>query len=292
MPSPVIDTSNPRQQAAARALVAQYLTEAHATETALVTTLSTHISITPRGEYRTVLERHLRETRDQAAAIQRRLGELGSQGSIVTATLGLAETVVGQALALAKGPIDVLRGASGEEKLLKNAKDECASEALEIATYDGLEAAAQAVGDTQTAALAARHREQEERTLAELRALIPTLARAAVQARVAGRGSYDASRTGAADAVRAGGRQAREASSDVAASATRGAQSATPSPAAAPPLEGYEALKAGQVVKQLPDLTPEDLRAVVAYEREHRNRRTVLDRADELLAAGNGTGSA
>jgi len=284
MPTPAIDISDPRQRTAAGALVAQYLNEAHATETALVTTLSTHIAITPRGDYRSVLERHLGETRDQAAALQRRLGELGAQGSIVTATLGLAETVVGQAVALAKGPIDLLRGASGEEKLLKNAKDECASEALEIATYDGLEAAAQAVGDTQTAALAARHREQEERTLAELRALIPSLARAAVTARIAGRTSYDPSTTGVADAARTAGRGAGRAAGEAAGATTRAASV----PAEAPPLEGYEGLKAGQVVKRLDDLTPEQLRAVVAYEREHRNRRTVLDRADQLLAAGNG----
>ena len=61
--------------------------------------------------------------------------------------LGVAETVVGQALALGKTPIDMLRGTGGEEKVLKNAKDACATEALEIATYTALERLARVVGD-------------------------------------------------------------------------------------------------------------------------------------------------
>jgi ferritin-like metal-binding protein YciE len=292
MATPVIDTQDNRQRVAARALVAQYLTEAHATETALVTTLQTHIAMTPAGDYRGLLEGHLAETRDHAEALQRRLGELRAQGSIVAATLGLAETVVGQAMAFAKGPIDLLRGATGEEKLLKNAKDEVASEALEIATYDALEAAANAVGDRDTAELAARHREQEERMLSELRAIIPSLTEATVLARVTGRGTYDPSRTGAAEAVRAAGRQMRRARRGASAPATPApeapAADATAEAQEAPPLEGYEKLTAAQVVARLSELSPEQLRAITSYERAHRNRRTVLDRADQLIAAKNG----
>ena len=61
------------------------------------------------------------------------------------------QSLVGQALALGKGPFDLLRGASAEEKLLKNAKDESATEALEIATYRALEHFARRTGDTKTA---------------------------------------------------------------------------------------------------------------------------------------------
>jgi ferritin-like metal-binding protein YciE len=310
---PVIDTTDARQRDAGRAVVTQYLAEAHATEAALVTTLQTHIAITPRGAYRDVLERHLRETRDQAQAIQRRLGELGARGNPLGATLALAETVVGQALALAKGPIDLLRGASGEERLLKNAKDECATEALEIATYDGLEAAAAAVGDEVTAELARRHRAQEERTLAELRALIPVLARATVQARVGGRATYDPASTGAADAVRGAARAAQGAARgtqetvrdaaqgaqetaqdaaeqvrESARGAGRRARASTPRtrrtpPAGPPPFPDYDTLTAGQVVARLAELSQTELRTVADYERAGRNRRTVLARVDTLL---------
>ena len=96
----------------------------------------------------------------------------------------------------------------GEEKLLKNARDEVASEALEIAIYDALEALATALGDEPTAKLAARHRAQEERMLAELRAHIPHLAHAVVQARAGGRPSFDWETTGAADAARPARRKA------------------------------------------------------------------------------------
>ena len=40
----------------------RYLNEALATERALVTTLTAHIAMTPRGDHRSLLERHLDET--------------------------------------------------------------------------------------------------------------------------------------------------------------------------------------------------------------------------------------
>src|SRR3954463_14788455 len=190
-----IDRDDPAQHQAAREMLIQYLNEAHATEQALVRTLQAHAALTPRGPYRDLLEHHLEETRGHARAVERRLADLGAGSNLVSATLGLAQSVLGQVLALSKGPLDILRGHGAEEKLLKNAKDECATEALEIATYDGLErlprrprgegAARRAggprrLGDEETAELAVRHREQEERMLADLRALIPTLVDAVV----------------------------------------------------------------------------------------------------------------
>jgi ferritin-like metal-binding protein YciE len=214
-----IDTSDLAQLEAGRRLIIQQLNEAHATEVALVTTLTAHISMTPKGSYRTVLERHLEETRQQTQAIERRLGELGAGSSIVATSTGLVQSLIGQVLALSKGPVDVLRGKSGEEKLLKNAKDECATEALEIATYDGLVATARAIGDETTAQLAERHREQEERMLADLRAHIPVLTQATVLAQAGGKPSYDLASTGAADTVKAAGKRAAKAAKGVAAKA-------------------------------------------------------------------------
>ncbi len=59
--------------------IVQYLSEAHATEQALVTVLRSQIAMTPHGSYRDALETHLRETRDHAVRVQRRRasGELG-----------------------------------------------------------------------------------------------------------------------------------------------------------------------------------------------------------------------
>ena len=166
----------------------QYLDEAHATETALVTNLRAHIAMTTEGSYRSLLERHLDETQKQVKAINRRRTALGgSEGrGIVATAAGLARDAVGQALVLSKGPLDVIRTASQPERMLKNAKDECATEALEIATYDALEAAATAAGDEPTARLAREHRKEEERMLADLRKEIPKLALVTVEDRTDG----------------------------------------------------------------------------------------------------------
>ncbi len=58
--------------------VVQYLNEAHATEVALVRVLQSQIAMTPRGSYRTGLEKHLRETQTHVERVQTRLSQLGS----------------------------------------------------------------------------------------------------------------------------------------------------------------------------------------------------------------------
>src|SRR6476619_3881464 len=119
--------------------IIRYLHDAHANEAGLVRVLQSQIAMTPGGEYRSALERHLGETRDHAKRIETRLRELGDAAGPLQAGVGLAETVATQALALAKTPFDLLRGSGGEEKVLKNARDAAATEALEIATYTALE---------------------------------------------------------------------------------------------------------------------------------------------------------
>ena len=159
-----------------KTLTRTYLDEAHAMETGLVTNLTAHIATTTDPDYRALLERHLGETRAQVSAIERRRDAVGhARRNPVAAGIGLARDVAGQALVLAKGPLDALRTADQRERMLKNAKDECATEALEIATYDALETVAKASGDRPTAKLAADHRAQEERMLADLRAVIARL---------------------------------------------------------------------------------------------------------------------
>src|SRR3954454_5195957 len=119
--------------------IVQYLNEAHAHEHALVRVLQSQIAMTPRGSYRSAIESHLEETRDHARRVEARVHELGEAVDAGNALVGLAETVIGQVIALGKTPLDLLRGTGGEEKVLKNAKDSAAAEALEIATYLALE---------------------------------------------------------------------------------------------------------------------------------------------------------
>src|SRR3954451_13510167 len=136
--------------------IIQYLGEAHETEMALTRELQAQIAMTPRGSYRSALESHLGETRDHAERVEARLRELGEgSGNPLTGGLGFVGGVLGQAVAFGKTPINLLRGSGGEEKVLKNAKDASASEALEIATYTALERLADRAGDRQTAKLAA-----------------------------------------------------------------------------------------------------------------------------------------
>jgi ferritin-like metal-binding protein YciE len=180
----------------------QYLKEAEASEHALTRVLESQIAMTPRGSYRDGLERHLDETRDHAERVRRRARELDDAGNPLAAAFGLFETVVGQTLALSKAPLDLLRGASGEEKVLKNAKDACATEALEIATYTAIEHLARALDDDATARLAASIRGDEERMLERVLRELPRLAAAVARAEVGGAPSYDATTTGAADVIR------------------------------------------------------------------------------------------
>ena len=134
--------------------IVQYLREARASELALVRVLQSQIAMTPRGSYRSALDTHLGETRRHAERVSERLESLDGGSNPLMLVVGFWEDALGQALALSKAPLDLMRGSGGEEKVLKNAKDTCATEALEIATYAAIERLARAVGDEETAALA------------------------------------------------------------------------------------------------------------------------------------------
>jgi len=272
----------------------QYLHEAHAMELALVRTLQAHSAMTPAGEYRSALDRHRRDTQRHADAVARRLRELDGSPGVAEVAYGLAQRLAGQALSLAKAPLDMVRGSGGEEKLLKNAKDECASEALEIATYDALEALARQVGDADTAALAAELRADEERMLKTLRAQLPRLTAAVVGAELRDEPSYDVRTTGAARALRETRRSAGEAAQDATAAARRAvggaAQGAADTVRAAAgvsktqereeqrqPLPRYDELTVEDVARRLDRLTPAQLRHVSTYERAHKRRRGILE---------------
>jgi len=207
--------------------VVQYLNEAHASEVALVRVLQSQIAMTPDGRFRSGLETHLEETRGHASRLQDRIGELKEGSNPLLAVVGLAETIVGQAMALAKTPADLVRGTGGEEKVLKNAKDAAATEALEIATYTALEQLAKTVGDERTEALAASIRADEEKMLARILREIPALTKAVVSADVDGDPSYDVTTTGAAQAAKAAGKAAADAGAGAADDARKAGRKAT-----------------------------------------------------------------
>jgi ferritin-like metal-binding protein YciE len=263
--------------------IVQYLNEAHATEMGLVRVLQSQIAMTPRGSYRTGLEKHLEETRRHADRVRSRLDELGHGGNPALAAVGFVETMVGQTLALWKTPLDLLRGMSGEEKVLKNAKDASATEALEIATYTALEELARAVGDAKTAELAASIRADEERMLERIQRELPKLARAVVGAELEGKPSYEVTKTGAADAVRKTARRsARQARKVPGAARAEGEVKGAVASEEDLPIARYDDLNADDVVGKLAELSQADLAKVHAYERRHADRSTVRDRIDSL----------
>jgi ferritin-like metal-binding protein YciE len=269
--------------------VLQYLDEAHVTELALVRVLQSQIAMTPRGSYRDGLERHLDETRDHAARVGARLEELGQHGNPLTAVVGVLETVIGQALALGKTPLDLLRGSGGEEKVLKNAKDACATEAFEIATYTALERLARSVGDAATARLAASIRADEERMLERVLREIPQLTEAVVGADVRGEPTYHVASTGAADAVREAGsrakRTARQGRKVPGVARAEGRVKGATASQEDLAIARYDALTAEEIVGRLADLSQIELAKVAAYEGRNQNRSTVLGRIDSLQAA-------
>jgi ferritin-like metal-binding protein YciE len=266
--------------------VMQYLDEALATELALVRVLQSQIAMTPGGSYRDGLERHLDETRDHASRVNARLEDLGRSANPLGAAVGVFEAVIGQALALSKTPFDLLRGSGGEEKVLKNAKDACATEALEIATYTALERLARSVGDDETARLAASIRGDEERMLERVLREIPQLTEAVVGSDVRGEPSYSVADTGAADAVRAAGTQAKRTARQArkvpgvarAEGQVKGAVASEEDLA----ISRYDSLTADEIVGRLSGLSQVDLAKVAAYERKNQNRSTVLGRIDTL----------
>jgi ferritin-like metal-binding protein YciE len=149
----------------ARSRIVHYLLEAHADELALARTLRSHIAVAPRGPYRTGLEGYLHETREHARRLDRRLTELGAgRGRLRSTASGLRN-----AAAWGRGPLNAMRRHSPEERLLRGAKDGCATEGLVIATYTALEVMARSAGDTGTAQLAADIRADEQRMLEWLR---------------------------------------------------------------------------------------------------------------------------
>ena len=277
--------------------VVQYLGEAHASEVGLVSVLRSQIAMTPRGSYRDGLEKHLGETQAHARRIQQRLGELGQGRNPVQVVVGFAEALIGQSVALSKTPFDLLRGSGGEEKVLKNAKDAYATEALEIATYTALERLAIRVGDEQTAKLAASIRGDEERMLGRIMREIPKLTDAVVAADVEGKPSYDITKTGAADATREAAREVKQSAGETQARAKHTARQARKVPGVAR-VEGqikgavaseedlaiarYDSLTAEEIVGKLPELSQIDLAKVDSYERKNDNRTTVLGRISAL----------
>jgi len=170
----------------------QYLNEAYGTEQQLEVALEAHIGMATRTTYKKRLREHLTETRRHAREVSKRIKRLGGEVESIDlpgpeALGGVAQTAIAgvqRVAALAQGPLHALRGTGQEEKQLKNAKTEYASEAEEIATYSTIITVAEALGDRDTAKLARAILREEERMRSFLEKEIPRMAAAVVRAEV------------------------------------------------------------------------------------------------------------
>jgi ferritin-like metal-binding protein YciE len=171
------------------AKLVQYLSEAYGKERELETALQAHIAMTTRAPYKKRLKQHLRETKGHAKAVERRIKKLGGGGQ-------LAQTVIGKAMAAAKGPLHAVRGDGEQEKMLKNAKTEYFNEHEEVATYLAIETLAEKVGDRETAKLARGIRREEERMAKFLEGQIKSLTGAVVSEDVPARQRKASSNSG------------------------------------------------------------------------------------------------
>ena len=181
--------------------------------------------------------------------------------------------------------------------MLKNAKDACAAEALEIATYIAIERLASHVGDDATAKLAASIRADEERMLSGLHEQLPKLTAAMVRAEIHDAPSYDITTTGAADALKETADEVKRSTRNVAGAAKRTTRQARKVPGVAHAegeikgavatqqdlaISGYDDLTADDITAKLPELSQIDIAKIDAYERRTENRTTVLSRISSL----------
>jgi ferritin-like metal-binding protein YciE len=151
--------------------IVELLNEAYGKEQQLTAALEQHLQGTTRPDYEKRLTEHLKETKSHAGAVSKRIKQLGGTPAQVSlpgpegvskAAQGVQD-VVAKAKAVAQGPLDVVRGAGEQARMVHNARVEFAEEAHEIATYTVIDSLATAVGDSETAQLARSILREEER---------------------------------------------------------------------------------------------------------------------------------
>jgi ferritin-like metal-binding protein YciE len=226
-------------QTAADVKLVQYLNEAYGLEKQLETSLQAHITMTTKPAYKKRLKGHLSETKTHAREVKRRIKQLGGVAETVSAPgpepiAEAAQIVLSgaqKAVALAQGPLHALRGTGEEEKQLKNAKTEYASEAQEIATYIGIETLAEALGDKETQRLARSIRREEERMHSYLEKEIPRLTKAVAKVEIPASQRKNPTRARAASAPRVKASAAPRVKTSRTAKANRGSKPSTASAA-------------------------------------------------------------
>jgi ferritin-like metal-binding protein YciE len=129
----------------------EYIDDAYAMEQNVLRMLDGMIGTTKDPQMKRALERHKDQTEKQAERLEECLQEHGASPSTVKEAGGVMA-------ALMKSVVDVARSDSAG----RNARDGFATEHMEIASYQMLERVAKMAGDTKTAQVARKNREEEE----------------------------------------------------------------------------------------------------------------------------------
>jgi ferritin-like metal-binding protein YciE len=171
------------EMSARDAKLVQYLNEAYGKEKELETSLQADIGMASRKTYKNRLKDHLKETKNHARLVERRIKKLGGASTLQTVATKGGEAV-SRGVALAKGPLKTVRGIGEAEIQLKNAITEHSEEGEEIARYTAIETLATSVGDKETAQMARQIRREEERMANFLAKQIPQLTKEVVRAEI------------------------------------------------------------------------------------------------------------
>ena len=129
----------------------EYIDDAYAMEQNVLRMLDGMIGTTKDPEMKRALERHKKQTEQQAERLEECLREHGASPSKTKAAGGMMA-------ALMKSVVDMAR----DDNPGRNARDGFATEHMEIASYEMLERLARKAKDRKTQAVARQNREEEE----------------------------------------------------------------------------------------------------------------------------------
>src|SRR3954469_6371153 len=155
------------------AVLVKYLNEAFGKEKQLEQNLTVLIG---RAQNHKSLKKgfqdHLKVTKNQSRGLQQRIKALGGKAEIspdlpgpdrLTEVASSATNLANRAVAMAKGPVQMLRGTGEADNMLRNVRDAFWNEAAEIARYNVSEWVATKLNDKEPARLAKQFRREEER---------------------------------------------------------------------------------------------------------------------------------
>ncbi len=218
------------------AVLVKYLNEAYGKEKQLETALTAQIALAKRPQLKKGLQDHLKVTKAQSKGLAKRMKELGGKADagpdlpgpdVAGDAVVLVGNVANRALAAAKGPVQALRGTSEADNELRNVRDCLWNEAEEIAHYNVIEAAADALKDRETAKLARTYRRQEESMQKLLERQIAPLMKAVVKEEVPSGERGSSSRRSSSRSASTRSSSSRSSSSRSAASGSSSRRSAS-----------------------------------------------------------------